>query len=84
MRKIAQWSLLLTLLIIGFCAFLMLCGEDTPGQPMSDAVFFGSKISAAAVLYLSVLAGKYFNRRGLLPDFEEPEEDNDPEDRKED
>ncbi len=75
MRKIAQWSVFLTIGIVGFGAFLILCGEETPGHPISDAVFFGSKISALAVLYLCVLAGKFFNRRGLLPDFEDPEEE---------
>ncbi len=73
MKRITQWSIYLTLMIVGFAAFLILCGEDTPGQPMSDKVFFGSKLAAAAVLYLCVLAGKYFNRRGLLPEFKDPE-----------
>ena len=75
MRRIAQWSIYLTLGIVGFAAFLILCGEDTPGQPMSDKVFFGSKLAAGAVLYLCVLAGKFFNRRGLLPEFKDPEEE---------
>ena len=75
MRRIAQWSIYLTLGIVGFVVFLILCGEDTPGHPMSDKVFFGSKLSAGAVLYLCVLAGKFFNRRGLLPEFKDPEEE---------
>lgn len=75
MKRIAQWSIYLTLGTVGFAAFLILCGEDTPGQPMSDKVFLGSKLAAGAVLYLCVLAGKYFNRRGLLPEFKDPEEE---------
>lgn len=75
MKRIAQWSIFSTLFLVGFVAFLILCGEDTPGQPMSDTVFFGSKLAAGAVLYLCVLVGKYFDRRGLLPEMEDPEED---------
>lgn len=74
-RKIAQWSLYSLLGVVGGLAFLILCGEDTPGHPMSNEVFFRTKISAGAVLYLCVLAGKYFNRRGWLPEIKDPEED---------
>ena len=70
-----QWGVFMTLTIMEFISLLILCGEDTPGQPMSDRVFFGTKITAGAVLYLCILAGKYFNRRGWLPEINDPEED---------
>lgn len=75
MKRIAQWSILTGLMAVGFIAFLVLCGEDTPGQPMSDKVFFGSKLAAIAVLFLCVWAGKYLNRKGMLPEMKEPKDD---------
>ena len=68
-RTIAQWSIFSTLFLAGFMAFLILCGEDNPEQPMSDTVFFGLKLAAGVVLYFCIIAGKYFNHRGLLPEI---------------
>lgn len=75
MRRTLQWCIYLTLGIAGFAAFLALCGEDAPGRPMSLKAFVGIKLAAGAVIWLCVMAGKYFGRRGLLPEFKDPEEE---------
>ena len=74
-KRIAQWSIFSMLFLVGFVAFLILCGEETSGQNISELDFFGSKLAAGAVLYLCVLVGKYFDRLGLLPEVEDPEKE---------
>lgn len=59
--------------IWGILSILICAGEDTPGQPMSDALFFGSKTIGIASLYLCFKVGQRLNRKGLLPDVEEEE-----------
>lgn len=73
--KIKQWCILLTLCTIGFCAFLVLCGEDAPGNTsMSWSLFFfWSKLTAGAILYLCYLTGRYCESQGLLPHFKNHE-----------
>lgn len=56
-------------------SFFILAGEDIPGQPMSDLMFFGSKLAAMASLWLCFRTGKWLNKKGLLPEIKEDEED---------
>lgn len=72
---IFQWIILTIIFCIGFIAVLIIFGEETPGKTMSLMMFCGSKFAAGEVLYLCVLAWKYFNRRGLLPEFKDLEEE---------
>lgn len=78
--KILQNTLMGLILVWGFLSFLVLCGEDIPGQPMSNLQFFGSKGLAFASLGLCYLAGRKLNRMGLLPDMEEDDEEDEWED----
>ena len=75
MRNLMKWAIATAMMSIGFAAFLVLCGEDIPGRPMSDGYFFGSKLAAGAVLYLDILTAKFFNRRGWRPEIKDPEAD---------
>ena len=82
MRRLAlifsllQWSIFLILISVGTIAFLILCGQETPGQTISDIRFFGLKLIAGIVLITCIMAGKYFKRRGLLPELNDPEDYN--------
>ncbi|WP_287117900.1 hypothetical protein [Duncaniella sp.] len=42
---------------------------------MSDLKFFGSKLAAMASLWLCFRTGKWLNKKGLLPEIKEDEED---------
>ena len=75
MKRTAQWVIYLLIMLAGFFALLLLCGEETPGKRMSDKIFFTSKIVGLAILYGCVKAWKYFNREGMLPDLEDPDDD---------
>lgn len=74
-NKIKQNLLMYLLLIWGFISFLILAGEDTPGQPMSDLQFYGSKLGAMASLWLCYRTGQWLNKKGLLPEIKEEEEE---------
>lgn len=80
MKRIAQWSVYLTLTIVGLIAFLMLCGEETPGHPMRESAFYGIKLSAMTVLIVCYLVGRFLDRRGFLPELKKPEKENKQED----
>lgn len=73
-QKIKQWCIFLTIATIGFAAFFVLCGEDTPGQEMSWSFFLWSKLIAGVVLYLCYLIGRFCSSRGMFPEFKEPED----------
>ena len=59
------------LLVWGFISFIILAGEDIPGQPMSDLKFYGSKLIAMASLWLCYRTGRWLNKKGLLPEIKE-------------
>lgn len=77
--KIAKEAILQALGIWGILSIIVLAGEDIPGEPMSDAKFYGTKIAAIVSFALCLLTGRYLNRKGMLPDVKE-EEENDKED----
>ena len=45
------------------------------GQQMSDLKFFGSKLAAMVSLWLCCRTGRWLNKKGLLPEIKEDEED---------
>lgn len=59
------------LFIWGCISFLILAGDDTPGHPMSNLEFFGSKLIALISLWLCFHTGRKFNKKGLLPEINE-------------
>lgn len=59
----------------GFISLCVLAGEDVPGQQMSDLKFFGSKLAAMVSLWLCCRTGRWLNKKGLLPEIKEDEED---------
>ena len=70
--KAIQWGILTLLMLVGFAAFLVMAGEDAPNDPPTPlGEFLLVKGIALAVFGLCVLAGKYLNRKGLLPDVKE-------------
>ena len=75
MLRILRWGILTALVATGLTAFLILCSETTPGEPMPLKLFLYSKLGAGAIIYLSVQAAKFFNQRGLLPDLHDTEEE---------
>lgn len=69
---IKQWARLTALVLVGFASFLVLAGEDAPNDPPTPlGKFLLIKGTALLVFGLCFLAGKYLNRKGLLPDVEE-------------
>lgn len=76
MKAKTKQNIRLNLLFVwGFISFLILAGEDIPGQPMSDLKFYGSKLIAMASLWLCFRTGQWLNKKGLLPEIKEDEED---------
>lgn len=73
--KIKQNVLMYLLGAWGFISFCVLAGEDVPGQQMSDLKFFGSKLAAMVSLWLCCRTGRWLNKKGLLPEIKEDEED---------
>lgn len=72
-KRIIQNALLQLLGIWGIASIVVCGGEDIPGQPMSDALFFGSKTIGIISFGLCCLTGRYLNRRGWLPKIKEEE-----------
>lgn len=69
-----QWAILTALATIGFFAFLLLAGEDTPDNPMSLSQFFTIKLMGMAILAGCLAAGKWCGSKGLLPQINETDE----------
>lgn len=73
--KIKQGIRLNLLIVWALISVLILSGEDFPGEPMSDLKFFGSKLAAMVSLWLCYRTGRWLNKKGLLPEIKEDEED---------
>ncbi len=70
LKQVGQWSLLTLLTTWGMFAFLFLAGEDNPDMPMALSLFLLIKVIAFINLVVCYQVGKYFNKRGWLPDLE--------------
>ena len=67
-----QWAVMTLLTLWGFASFIVLAGEDAPdATPTPLGKFLLIKGIALVSLALCFLAGKYFDKKGLLPDVEE-------------
>lgn len=66
-----QWAILSALVLVGFMAFLVMCGDDDPFNPMPLGQFLFIKAVALAVFGCCVWIGKICNKKGLLPEMEE-------------
>lgn len=73
-KKILQWSIYLALGAWGFYSFLVLAGDEDPAHPMILSKFCTIKIIALSSLALCGKTAQICNRRGLLPEFKDPEE----------
>ncbi|MBR1786677.1 MAG: hypothetical protein IJ756_05900 [Paludibacteraceae bacterium] len=69
-KSIGQWSLLTLLSTWGMFAFIFLAGEDNPDMPISFLLFLVIKVVALINLVACYQVGKYFNKRGWLPDLD--------------
>ena len=70
--NVKQWVILTLLMLWGFASFLVLAGEDAPGEPPTPLrEFLLIKAGALASFGLCFLVGRWLNRKGLLPDVEE-------------
>ena len=74
-KKTLQYILFYLVGIWGFASILICAGEDIPGQPMSDAMFYGSKLLGILSFWLCCRTGRWLNKKGLLPEIKEDEED---------
>lgn len=70
-----QWAITTALMTVGFIAFLILCGEETPGNPMPPGQFLAAKLAALAVLGGCIKAGKYLHGKGLIVDMDEEDDE---------
>lgn len=59
--------LLATTCLVGFCAFLIMAGEEDPCEPMTTERFFLIKLAALLVFSLCFLFGKFCVRNNLFP-----------------
>ncbi len=64
-----QWAIMTALVVWGAISLLFLAGEESPSLSMSATVAI--KAGAALSLLLCLLVGRWFNRKGLLPDLDE-------------
>lgn len=66
-----QWSVLTALMCVAAIPCMVLMGEENPERPCSMTVLFGAKLISAAVLYLCYRAGRWLDRKGLMPEIED-------------
>lgn len=59
--------LLVATCLVGFCAFLIMAGEEDPCEPMPAERFFLMKLAALLVFFLCFLFGKFCVRNNLFP-----------------
>lgn len=70
--NLKRWAIFSALFFWGGISFVFLASDEAPnGLPVSLTKFFICKVIGIVSLVLCFFAGKYFNRKGLLPDVEE-------------
>lgn len=70
-KEALKWTLLYLLGLWGIASIIVCAGEDLPGLQMSDGLFFGTKLAGITSLLLCFRAGRWLNKKGLLPEIEE-------------
>ena len=72
MKRIAlQWLILTVVFMIGVVGYIFMAGEDDPFNPLPFGKWFLLKMVGLALFIIAFLMGRYFNRKGLLPDIKE-------------
>lgn len=69
--EITKWILMSFLFVWGFISFIFLAGEENPAHPLTFGQFVAMKAGALLSLYLCFLCGRWFSKKGLLPEFED-------------
>lgn len=70
-KKTLQYILFYLVGIWGFASIIICAGEDIPGKPMSDAMFYGSKLFGILSFWLCYRTGCWLDKKGLLPKIKE-------------
>jgi hypothetical protein len=70
-KKTLQYILFYLVGIWGFASIIICAGEDIPGKPMSDAMFYGSKLFGILSFWLCYRTGRWLDKKGLFPKFKE-------------
>ncbi|MCF0187914.1 MAG: hypothetical protein HUK04_00245 [Bacteroidaceae bacterium] len=69
-----QWATMTALVSVGFLAFMVVAGDENPENPMNIGAFCLIKGAAMAVIYGCYRVGKILDRKGLLPEVSEDDE----------
>lgn len=64
--KAKQLTITAILAIWGMLSFLVICGEESPLNPMSDAEFFAKKFIALASLGICIFTYRFCKAKDLL------------------
>jgi hypothetical protein len=66
-----KWVYMTVIVFWGILSFILMCGEDTPDNPMTMLEFFELKVLAVVSFGLCLLTARWLDRKGLLPDMKE-------------
>lgn len=69
-----QWLVSTPILIVGFLAFIVLAGDETPNTTVSLQQFILVKAAAFLVIYACYHIGRKLYKAGYFPEMEEDEE----------
>jgi len=71
--RLIQWTIGIAIAAVGFTALMYLGADDDPEHPVSTLQFITIKGIALAVLYGCCKLVRPLEKRGLLPDFKDPQ-----------
>lgn len=65
--NILRFILLSLIGLWGWASINLCAGENIPGRPMSDAMFYGSKLFGILSFLLCYRTGRWLGNKGYLP-----------------
>lgn len=67
--RICQWALFLSLVGVGFAAFMVIMSEESPDCHLTIGELFFVKVGAFGILYMCYHVGRYLFENGMLPKY---------------
>lgn len=70
-KKTLQYISFYLIVIWGIVSILVCAGEDIPEHPMSETMFYGSKLAGILSFWLCYRTGRWLYKKGILPKIKE-------------
>ncbi len=68
-----KWVYMTVIVFWGILSFILMCGDEAPGHPLTIGEFVVMKVAAVISFGLCLATARWLDSKGLLPEMNEEE-----------